>query len=402
MTSKAANQTVPEKVAVVLSGGGALAAYEVGAMKAILGGKTRATEHHPLNPDIYTGTSAGALNAALMAAHSTGTGHSAALALERIWLHDLAGSTAITDNGVLHLRLNPMSLLYASMDRSDPMVPLKQLAGDVVAVSQAMLQHGTDFWRSTGTLASRAMRMLDISSMICNLPLQLTLTRILDLKAIQNSTVLLRIAATNWTTGQLEVFGNADFAGDAGYAAVEASAALPGIFAPVVCGDSMYVDGGLIMNTPMKPAIDSGATEIHIIYVDPDIAAIPVLKLQNTMGMFERSLAIAFAARTNQDIENARWINEGLALARSKRAPESHSPREKKATTRTAARIRSRIEADRPHHELTIHRYHPKKDLGGGTGILDFSRDAIRKLIDHGYHETMRHDCAESGCVLPA
>ena len=69
-----------------------------------------------------------------------------------------------------------------------------------------------------------------------------------------SANVLLRIAATNWSTGQLEVFGNADFAGDKGYAAVEASAALPGVFAPVVCGESMYVDGGLIMNTPMKPA----------------------------------------------------------------------------------------------------------------------------------------------------
>lgn len=352
-----------EKTAIVLSGGGALAAYEVGAMKAILGGKTIATAHKPLRPDIYTGTSAGALNAALMAAHSTGTGHSAALALERIWLNDLAGTTAITDNGVLHLRLNPMSLVYASLDRSDLMAPLKQMAGDVVAVSQSMLRHGTDFLRSSGTLVSRAIRMVDLSSLICNFPLQLTLTKILDLKAIENSTVLLRIAATNWTTGQLEVFGNADFAGDRGYAAVEASAALPGIFAPVVCGDAMYVDGGLIMNTPMKPAIDSGATEIHIIYVDPDIAAIPVVKLQNTMGMFERSLAIAFAARTNQDIENARWINEGLALARSHRAHDTHSPREKKASNRTAGRIRARADTDHPHHELTIHRYHPKKDL---------------------------------------
>jgi NTE family protein len=391
----------PQKVAVVLSGGGALAAYEVGAMKAILGGKTSATSHQPLNPDIYTGTSAGALNAALMAAHSTGTGHSAAVALEHIWLQDLAGDTPITDNGVLHLRLNPMSLLYASIQRTNPMVPLKQMAGDMVAVSQSMLRHGTDFLRSTGTLASRAIRMLDISSLICNLPLQLTLSKILDLKAIQNSSVLLRIAATNWSTGQLEVFGNADFAGDKGYAAVEASAALPGVFAPVVCGESMYVDGGLIMNTPMKPAIDSGATEIHIIYVDPDISAIPVMKLQNTMGMFERSLAIAFAARTNQDIENARWINEGLALARGHRTRESHTPREEKAANRTAGRIRSRADTNRPHHELTIHRYHPRRDLGGGTGILDFSRDAIRKLIDHGYQETIRHDCAKSGCVLP-
>ncbi len=52
MTTK----TTPDKVAVVLSGGGAYAAYGVGAMKAILGGKTQCNvAFQPVRPDIYTG-----------------------------------------------------------------------------------------------------------------------------------------------------------------------------------------------------------------------------------------------------------------------------------------------------------------------------------------------------------
>ncbi len=217
--------------------------------------------------------------------------------------------------------------------------------------------------------------------------------------------MLLRIAATNWTTGQLQLFGNADFTEQVGYAAIEASTALPGIFTPVVIGDSTYVDGGLIMNTPMKPAIDSGATHIHIIYVDPDIAAIPVMKLQSTFAMFDRSLAITFAARTNADIENARWINEGLSLARSgRRITGRHIlPVNIRPSTRTARpQFAPRGRQDRPHrHFDRSTATTPRGDLGGGTGILDFSRDAIQKLIDHGYQETIRHDCAKSGCVLP-
>jgi predicted acylesterase/phospholipase RssA len=287
--------------------------------------------------------------------------------------------------------------------RSNPWIPVKQMADDAITVSESLMQHVAEFMRSKGNLASRTVELLDLSSLICNFPLQETLRRVLDLKSIRDSGMILRIAATNWTTGQLQMFGNADFVGDTGYAAIEASAAIPGIFSPVVCGDATYVDGGLIMNTPMKPAIDCGASRIHIIYVDPDIAAIPVAKLQSTFAMFDRSLAITFAARTNQDIENARWINQGVALARSKRAPRTHSAHEKKVVTRTAGRIRARAESDgdRPHRQLTIHRYHPRKDLGDGVGLLDFSHNAIQRLIDRGYEETIRHDCQESGCVLP-
>ncbi len=393
------NQNDKEMVAVVLSGGGAYAAYEIGAMRAILEGKTVATSYEPLVPDIYTGTSAGALNAALMTANSVGDEHQAVEKVARIWLDELAGSTAITDNGVLHLRLNPMCLM--NVVGGNPWEPLKQLAGDAATISESMWQHVSEFLHSKGTLASRAVELLDLSSMICNFPLEATLRRVLDLKHIRESKAILRIAATNWTTGQLQTFCNADFDGPHGYAAIEASAAIPGIFSPVVCGEGTYVDGGLIMNTPMKPAIDCGATQIHIIYVDPDIAAIPIGKLQSTFAMFDRSLAITFAARTNQDIENARWINHGLALARSKKPHEEHTHHEKKTRNRTAAKIHAHAESDEPHRQLTVHRYHPKKDLGGGVGLLDFSRRAIQGLIDRGYEETMRHDCLESGCVLP-
>ena len=54
-----------------------------------------------------------------------------------------------------------------------------------------------------------------------------------------------------------------------------------------------------------------------------------------------------------------------------------------------------------PHRPLTIHRYHPDRELGSGTGLLDFGRDSISRLIDHGYEETLKHNCEKSGCVLP-
>ena len=54
------------KHAVVLSGGGADGAYEVGVMKALFNGKAPRLPGGPVEPDIFTGTSIGAFNAALL------------------------------------------------------------------------------------------------------------------------------------------------------------------------------------------------------------------------------------------------------------------------------------------------------------------------------------------------
>lgn len=55
----------------------------------------------------------------------------------------------------------------------------------------------------------------------------------------------------------------------------------------------------------------------------------------------------------------------------------------------------------RPYRALTIHRYHPRDDLGGIVGLLNFDSDHIANLIDRDYSDTVRHDCRESRCVLP-
>ena len=58
------------KSAVILSGGGANGAFEVGVMKALFAGKSPTTDRRPLEPDIYTGASVGSYNAAYMVERS--------------------------------------------------------------------------------------------------------------------------------------------------------------------------------------------------------------------------------------------------------------------------------------------------------------------------------------------
>ena len=92
------------------------------------------------------------------------------------------------------------------------------------------------------------------------------------------------------------------------------------------------------MNTPLSTGIEAGATEIHIIYLDPDVRNIPVTKLQNTMNVPDRSLAIALGVSAHRDIGNARWINKGPAILAGG-GKNQHAQRDSKALVRTVSRL---------------------------------------------------------------
>ena len=83
-----------EKKALVLSGGGADGAYAVGVLKALINGRSPATSYRPLDPDILTGTSCGAYNAAVLVSQWDEFGSASAGNLETIWLLPRPGGSA--------------------------------------------------------------------------------------------------------------------------------------------------------------------------------------------------------------------------------------------------------------------------------------------------------------------
>jgi predicted acylesterase/phospholipase RssA len=388
--SKGIHQTkgIDRDVGIVLSGGGAYAAYEAGVMRAILAGETVATGYRMVDPGVVTGTSAGALNASLMISRLDSGVLPALDYLEHVWLEDLASRPPFGDNGVFRFRLDPLPFLDPRALASDPLRSFVNLASDGASLARTLIRRGSNFALSTGKISARAMGLLDLAALIAADALPVTLRRVLDLKALQRSERVISVAAANWTTGSIELFGNQDLAGEHGYEAVRASTAIPGIFQPVTIGDSVYMDGGLIMNTPLKPAIDAGASTLHVIYVDPLVRNIPSSKLNSTMDIFQRAMAISFAAATNRDIETAAQVNEGLRAGGEKKSAAALSRRKSRPTTTQPWRL------------LTIHRYNPQHDLGSGMGILDFRRDPIKALIERGFQDAIRHDCATSGCVI--
>jgi len=198
------------------------------------------------------------------------------------------------------------------------------------------------------------------------------------------------VIATNWNTGQAEVFSK-DKTTDADTVSILlASAAIPGFF------PTRRMDGGLVMNTPLQPVIDDGADEIRIVYLDPDISKMPPLTFQSTFDTLDRAPAINQAFHINADIEKARQVNRAIE-------PFDESAREhfrsKKSDLAVLADMWKRVRSARPPRKLTIHRYHPRHDLGGLLGLLRFEKSAIKDLIRNGYQDTMEHDCGANDCV---
>ena len=93
--------------AIVLSGGGAYGAYEVGVMKALFTGECRTTGYDYLNPGVFAGTSVGAYNAAFMVSRPDEDICASIRLLESAWVNQIAASSKSCGNGVFRIRFDP-------------------------------------------------------------------------------------------------------------------------------------------------------------------------------------------------------------------------------------------------------------------------------------------------------
>lgn len=226
------------ELALVLSGGGARAAYQVGALRGI-------SRHFPdLAPPIVTGVSAGAINAAWLAAR-TEPFVAKVDGLRDLW-RDLrtdqvfrVGSFALARNVIrTGLRLVSGGLIRAP--RSSALVdtaPLRELLTRTIGDVNGNLA-GIELNIRTGALRS---------------------------VAITSSCYTTGRSVTWVHGGELPLWNRADRIGERTQLAVEhvlASASLPLLFPAVQIDSSWYGDGGIRLTAPLSPAIHLGASKI--------------------------------------------------------------------------------------------------------------------------------------------
>ena len=351
--------------ATTLSGGGAYGAFEVGVLKALMGGHAAVTGGDALDPDIFTGTSAGAYIAAVLlsvdaASPAERVGH-----LERVWLEEVMDSPERGRNGVYYLRGDPRRYLDPARMAKYPAEPFRLVAEDLTFFATDLLTRMTGVASSREPLDRKALELFDLSALVSTDPFRELVRRTVSIDTIRNSSKHIRIAATNWKTGELVTFNKEDIT----HEAVLASAAIPGIFPAIRIDGYPYMDGGILMNTPLKPAIDLGANVIHAISLDQDIKNVPPASQPNTLDTIERLLNITNSSRIETDLQLAAAVNRGLAN-------------------------------DPGHRKIQIHVYRPRVDMGGVFGMLNFSGARMRQMIDQGFQEAVTHDCAQNKCVI--
>jgi NTE family protein len=382
--------------AVVLSGGGAKGGYEVGVMKALFNGKSPATGFEPLEVEIFTGASVGAYNAAFLASQPDSPAAVAVGHLEEVWRDQFANTPEKCGNGVFRLRglplqgFDPGCLLHPVKDFTD-------LVKDGAFFANYALVRAMNITNSQIPFRNRIAETIDLSALFSTAPLYSLVQDTLDLNRLRASQKKLIIIASNFRDGTIRLFSKEDITDRYGAEAILASAAVPIIFPPVSIDDTPYVDGGVLNNTPLRPAIRLGADVIHVIYLDPFVDEIPFPTLPNTLDYGYRIYAILVNTNINNDISTANDINRSLIQVQAGGLTEAGPGN----LLRGASRIAQREQEGRRYRVLTIHRYRPTSDLGGGEGLLDFSQDNIDYLISLGYSDAVNHDCTASGCVFP-
>jgi len=262
---------------LILPGGGALAAYQVGVLKAI----AELVDSEALPFDSISGISAGALNATALAQNADNF-LDAISHLERIW-------TELSTNDVFTL---DYGLLRGFMSKT----------------------HKPHSFLNIEPLAELLQRELGDD-------------RLVEIQLKNGHLKGLAVTASNYSTGEATTFFESsieslywhDHRRDSvrtriGVPHLLASAALPLLFPPQRIGNEYFVDGSLRMNEPLRPVIKMGADRILVIGVrnetlplgdegdyQPGVAEIAGFTLDSL-----------FAENLNTDIARMKQVNRML------------------------------------------------------------------------------------------
>ena len=284
----------PDDIAILLPGGGARAAYQVGALCAIARILAR-DRHSPFR--IVCGTSAGAINAATLALHADSFRRGVARLL-RWW------------------RALEVEMVYRA---------------DLASVAA----HGMRWLASVLVGASGPKQA---ASMLNNAPLRALLQKHLDLDRVAaqiatGNLLALAINATSYTTGHAVTFfqGSPSLLpwrrtrrrGEAAMITIDhllASTAIPFVFPAARLGDDYFADGSVRQITPLSPALHLGARRILVIAVGqfsgqrPTGAQLAEPRYPSFAQMAGHALSSIFLDNLGADLERLAQMNRVVGL----------------------------------------------------------------------------------------
>jgi NTE family protein len=346
---------LPDEVALVLQGGGALGSYQAGVYEALAGGG--------IEIDWVAGISIGAINAAIIAGNPPEhrvarlrdfwNGLTAALPSfpiwqsdqAREWLHEWSAGLVATFGvpGFFHPRLLP---------------PMMATPGSMAALS---------FYDST--------------------PLVATLDALIDWELLNDGPVRLSVGAVEIESGNFHYFDNRREPIDARH--IMASGALPPGLPPIEIDGKLWWDGGLVSNTPLSHVLDSQSGDLLVFQVDLFSASDTLPK--TIMDVMAREKEIRFSSRTRQ-------ISDQLVKLRKERQQIRKVLDKLPEALRSDPDVLALEACAREHAVSLVHLIYRANAWEGGSRDYEFS---ARTMVEHwaAGQEAVAQTMTKSGLV---
>jgi NTE family protein len=339
------------RVALVLQGGGALGAYQVGVFQAL--------DEHGFAPDWVGGTSIGAINGAIIAGNPPGRRFER---LERFW------NTIVQEDPVdLHGFPDAVRQVYSFWTA---------MAVFAFGRPRFFSPHPfLPFWLGNGGSAATA-------SFYDARPLRELLLEVVDFDYLNSGSIRFSLGAVHVTSGRLRYFDSAFQR--IGVEHILASSALPPAFPPVRVDGELYWDGGLYSNTPLTLVLDDHP-RVNTLCFMVDLWTACGEEPRSISQTLDRQKDILYASRSEQSIETYQALHNLRRVIRElyRNLPEAkrNDPEMRKL-------------ADRGCHTTMdiVHLGNRDRDWELVSKDVDFSRTAIEERRRLGH--------ADALCVL--
>jgi len=343
---------LPDQVALVLQGGGALGAYQAGVYEGL--------EEKGIEVDWVAGISIGAVNAAIIAGN------------------------------VAERRVERLRGFWEQVSSALPALPLA----------------GGDAWREWAHLASAGFVAMQgvpgffsprlvpptlalpgtqaALSFYDSAPLAATLDLHVDWALLNDGPVRLSVGAVNVETGNFRYFDTKRDRLDARH--IMASGALPPGLPPVEIDGAFWWDGGLVSNTPLSHVLDNQKEDLLVF--QGDRLASKGAQPATIMDVYAREKDIRYSSRTRQvtdQLLRLRKEREAIRKVLAKLPPELAEDPDVERLAALAAE----------HAVNVVHLIYRKHGWEGGAADFEFSRATMEHHWAAGLEaiaETMRHD----------
>jgi NTE family protein len=356
ITEQRLPQTVPARprrvpkelgqIVLVLQGGGALGAYQVGAYQAL--------HEAGVDPDWVIGTSIGAINASLIAGNAP---EDRMERLQEFWSR-MQHSPWMENLGAWPL-VGPWAVNLGTIIQGIPAFFRPNLPA---------------FFGPHVPLGSETAGYYDTS------PLARTLSDLVDFERINKREVRLTVGAANVRTSEMRYFDSRDMDLDVRH--IMASGALPPVFPAVRIDGDLYWDGGILSNTPVEAVFDDNPRRSSVVFA---------VHIWNPQGpepdtiwqVMSRQKDIQYASRTTSHIARQKQIHRlrHVIAELASRLPETEQK------THAVKELAAYGCLTRMH---VVRLLAPPLDGEDHTKDIDFSPRGIRERWEAGYADTSR------------